>query len=371
MKTQLKTVYRPLLDEFVRELAKYPSSDYAGIPHPFLPEVGRNYDHALKRIAIVGKETRGWDPNLDSFIPDYLANGFDFDAEMEAFRNLEFKDSGWMGDRPTRASFWGFWMNVLAKVYGIQNWKDIQNGQYDILLDSFVWGNANAIETYTSEGVDASAPGYQRAKELAERLFDSIDLLVRATDPHAVILLCSVPERNRYLGPGFKVVESIDDKVMVLRRGDLLVFHAPHPNSQRWYAGGADVFAQIMRDLLAKNELFCPLPDVLDNGLLPEAKRILVRECAGIHKFEAIAKVAHALRQQHSYMTARDLCLEILNPAGHRTNRGTPFTGNTQGPCRLVATAWRHFHNSERRPDVAEDIALSFTDVDGNYAYDK
>jgi hypothetical protein len=70
-------------------------------------------------------------------------------------------------------------------------------------------------------------------------------------------------------------------------------------------------------------------------------------------------------------MTARDLCLEILNPAGHRTNRGTPFTGNTQGPCRLVATAWNYFQNTLQRPDIAEDIALSFTDIYGNYAYEK
>ena len=97
MKTQLEAVYRPLLDEFVKELAKNPSSDYAGIPHPFLPEEGRNYDHALKRIAIVGKETRGWGPNLDSFIPNYLASGFDFSAEMAEFQNLDFKDPGWMG----------------------------------------------------------------------------------------------------------------------------------------------------------------------------------------------------------------------------------------------------------------------------------
>ncbi len=368
---KIQEVYGPLLDEFVRELAKYPSADYAGIPHPFLPEVGRNYDRALKRIAVVGKETRGWGPNLDRFIPDYLASGFDFSKEMSEFRNLDFKDFSWMGGRPTRASFWGFWMNVLAKVYGIHEWTEIRDGKFDVLLDSFAWGNANAVETWTSDGVDVVAPGYSRAKQLAERKFDSINLLVKAVAPHVVILLCSVGERNRYLGDGFAAVEVVEDRVSVFRRDGLLVFHAPHPNNQRWYAGGADVFARIIRDLLAKYGLFCPLPDVLKSGLLPEARQMIIEECVGIHKFDAIAKVAHELRRQRSYMTARSLCLDILNPAGHTTNYGTPYTGNKKGPCRLVATAWNHFQHEENRPDIAEDIALSFTDMNGDYAYEK
>ncbi len=368
---KIQAVYRPLLDEFVRELAKYPCSDYIGIPHPFFPEAGRNYDHALKRIAVVGKETRGWGPNLDQFIPDYLENGFDFSKEMADFRNLDFKDPSWMGGRPTRASFWGFWMNVLAKIYGIQEWKEIQEGKFDVLLDSFVWGNANAVETWTSEGVNAKAPGYSRAKQLSEQKFDSINLLLKATAPHVVILLCSLGERNRYLGDGFSVVEVVEDRVSVLQRDDLLVFYAPHPNNQRFYSGGADVFARIIRDLLAKYGFFCPLPDVLHNGLLSATRQALIDECVGIHKFDAIAKVAHELRKQHSYMTARSLCLDVLNPAGHTTNYGTPYTGNKKGSCRLVSTAWNHFQNVKNRPDIAEDIALSFTDMNGDYAYEK
>ncbi len=370
--SNIQRVYGPLLDKFVRELAKYPYDDYAGVPHPFFPEVGRNYDHALKRIAIVGKETRGWDPNLDRFIPDYLSNGFDFSKEMAEFRNMDFKNSSWMGGRPTRASFWGFWMNVIAKIYGVQDWTEIRDGKFDILLDSFAWGNANAIETATSHGVNPGAPGYLRAKRLAEQKFDSIDLLEKALAPHVVILLCSLGERKRYLGDGFSVVEVVEGRVSVLQRDGLFVFHAPHPNNQRQrYPGGADVFARIMRDLLARYNLFCPLPDVFHKGLIQDSKQILITECAGISKFDAIAKVALELRRQHSYMTARSLCLDVLNPAGHKTEYGTPYTGNTKGPCRLVSTAWSHFQHNENRPDIAEKIALSFTDMKGEYAYRK
>lgn len=366
---RIRDIYKPLLDKFVAELAKYPYEDYVGVPHPFLPEIGRNYRLALKRIAIVGKETRGWGPNLDEFIPSYIKEGFDFAKEMAEFRNLDFKDPGWMGGVPTRASFWGFWMNVLAKVYGVDHWKDIQHGKYDILLDSFAWGNVNSIETSTSAGVNANALGYSRAKITAEKLFDSIDLLVQAINPHVVILTCSNHERDRYLGRGFQFVERVEDKVSVFKRDDLIVLHAPHPNNQRWYAGGADGFAKIMRDLLAKYKMFCPLLNVYMQGLKPEAQAILVGECVGMGKFDAIAKVALELRKQHSYMTARSLCLDILNNAGIKNNFGLSFSGKARGPCKLVSAAWNYFHNACKQADVAENIALAFTTVSGYYAY--
>ena len=371
MATKIPTVYGPILDGFVKQLAQHPNTDYVGIPHPFLPEVGRNYDHALVPMAVVGKETRGWGTNLDRFIPDYLANGFDFDAEMAEFRNLDFKGSNWMGGKPTCSTFWGTAMNILSKCYGFHHWKEFQQGKHDIILDSFAWGNVNSIETSTSAGVNPNAPGYNRAKSLSEQMFDSVDLLIRAVAPRVILLFCSIPERNRYLGSGFTIVEVVENKVTVLRRDGVLVFHAPHPNKQRWYSGGADEFARIIRDLLVKYKLFCPLPNVLQNGLSATSQQILVAECTGISTFDAIAKVAHELRKQRSYMTARSLCLDVLNPAGHKTQRGTPYTGKTQGPCRLVATAWDYFQNTVKRPDIAEDIALAFTDIHGNYAYEK
>lgn len=369
MKT-ISEVYRPLLDEFVHELAKYPISDYVGIPHPFLPEIGRNYRFALKRIAIVGKETRGWGLPLDEFISTYQKNGFDFAEEMAEFQNLDFKDPSWMGGVPTRSSFWGFWMNILAKVYGVEDWGDIKRGKFDILLDSFAWGNANAIETPTSIGVNPSAPGYWRAKNVAEKLFDSIDLLVQATDPHVVILTCSNSEKDRYLGSAFQCQEQVENKVSVYKRNELIVFHMPHPSNQRMHSGGAEKYAVIVRDLLMKYGMFCPLPNVLTEGLKPEAQEILVRECTGIDKFDAVAKIAAELRRQHSLMTARSLCLDILNPAGHKTNRGEAFTGNSQGPCKFVSAAWHHFQFARKMPDVAENIALAFTNVHGYYAYE-
>lgn len=186
IKDKFEEEYRPLMDLFIERLSLRPFSDYQGIPHPFLPAWGKNYHHALIRIAIIGKETRGWAPNLDEFIKLYKNQKYDFGLDRKEFQNLDFTNNSWMGDRPTRASFWGFWMNVLAKTYGIGDWEEIKHRRYDVLLDSFLWGNANAIETVTSAGVNPNAPGYWDAKK-ESKVFDSIHLIQRVFDPHVII----------------------------------------------------------------------------------------------------------------------------------------------------------------------------------------
>ena len=364
--------YRPRVDSFVRELlASRPATDYEGIPHMFLPAWGKNYHHALIRIAIIGKETRGWEPNLDQFVVDYQREKYDFEKDRCGFQDLEFKDPSWMGGKPTRASFWGFWMNVLAKTYGVGDWNEIKEGNYDILLDSFLWGNVNSIETITSAGVNRNAPGYWLAKEQS-KTFDSVELVRRVFNPHVIILTCSKDEMQRYLGDGVEWLAKKENRVDVFQKDGLLVFHAPHPNNQRFQSGGADEYARIMRDLLVEYKMFCPLPDVLRLGLSPEANEILVRKCSAekMNKFEAIARIAHELRKQRSYMTARSLCVDILNKAGHLTNYGAQYTGNGRGPCSLCYRAYRRFKEKEGEPQIADDIAYAFTTDRGFYAYE-
>lgn len=364
-----ENVYRPIVDSFITSLLSRPATDYVGIPHLFLPAWGKNYHHALIRIAIIGKETRSWLPNLDQFLLDYQKEKYDFSKDREEFQHFDFTDASWMGGKPTRASFWGFWMNVLAKTYGIDNWEEIKERKYNILIDSFLWGNANSIATSTATEVNAEAPGYWFAKKKST-VFDSVELIRRVFSPHVIILVCASSEMQHYLGDGFNLLEWKNNRVAVFRKEDLLVFYAPHPNNQRFHLGGSDVYAKIMRDLLVQYKMFCPLPDVLHQGLSFEATDILVRECSAdkMDKFEAIARIAHELRKQRSLMTARSLCVNVLNKAGHLTNKGTKYTGNCQGPCRLCATAYRRFEYVE--PQIAEDIAYAFTRDNGLYAYE-
>lgn len=371
IESRFNQVYKPLLSQFVSNLATRPYADYKGIPHVFLPAWGKNYQHALVRMAIVGKETRGWGPNLDEFIPLYANGSYSLDQDRVEFQNLDFRDASWMGDRPTRGSFWGFWMNVLSKVYGIDNWEELKKGQYEFILDSFVWGNANSIETETSAGLAEEvrgSEGYWFAKQ-ESAVFDSLALLRSVFDPHVVILTCSNAERDSYLGSTMEFVETVDSRVNVYRDGQFLVFHMCHPNGQRYHPGGSDEFARIVRNLLCKYKLFCPLPNVFNQVLPQESIQILVNECRGLDVYSMIAKVAHELRNQRSCMTARRLCLDILNKAGATTRWGTEYTGNTRGPCKLVSSAWKHYDAAGEK-SVAENIAYAFKTVSGYYAYE-
>ena len=262
-------------------------------------------------------------------------------------------------------------MNVLAKTYGVDDWKEIQRGNYNILLDSFLWGNANSIETPTSDGVNPNAPGYNRAK-VQSKMFDSVELVRCVFNPHVIILTCSTKEMQCYLGDGFNLLERKVGRVDVFQKDSLLAFYAPHPRKQNTNKGGSDVYARIVRELLVQYKMFCPLSDVLQHGLSSEAKEILIRECSAdkIDKFEAIARIAHELHKQGARMTARSLCVDISNKAGHRTKRGTQYTGKGKGPCSLCYRAYRRFNEKESEPQIADDIAYAFTTNRGFYVYE-
>ena len=85
-------VYCPLMDEFVKKLSERELSDYQGIPHPFVPIWGKNYEKAFKKIAIVGRDTNGWGICLDEFLDKYKLGQYRFDDDRCEFRNLDFKD---------------------------------------------------------------------------------------------------------------------------------------------------------------------------------------------------------------------------------------------------------------------------------------
>ncbi len=60
---------------------------------------------------------------------------------------------------------------------------------------------------------------------------------------------------------------------------------------------------------------------------------------------------------------------DVLKELGIKTDAGSDYTGNTRGPCRLIATAWHYYQDIRKEADVAENIALAFTKVNGTYAY--
>ena len=359
LEQRFERIYRPIMDAFAQKLMEREVSDYQGIPHPFLPIWGRNYERAYKKIAIVGKDTRGWGMDLETFLDKYKSGQYHFEDDRYEFRNLDFKD--WNTSKT--GSFWRFYMEVLAYVYGIENWTQIKEGKYDCLIDDFVWGNCYAIQLKNSEKTNPFAKGYDCALEYAQKYLNSIDYLEKVFSPDVVILTNAY--YKPYLGDGWICEKKIDDKVLVLKRNKTVVFQCNHPNNMRFHSGGPKEYARILRDLLREYGFFFRLQGI---KFFPEDKKddLVNRIKDENDKYKAIEVVALMLRKYGCIMSAKNLS-ELLNNAGYKTKRGNGFTGNCQGPYRLISTAYDRAKTKD--PDIADAIASSFTRANGTYAY--
>lgn len=373
--TKFEKIYRKNVNQFCQELLRKASPEaYCGVPKPFLPMCGKEYRFALKKIGFVGIETLGWG-SLENFLKIYSENTYDFQWDRENFQNFDFLNWG----VNKRYEFWHFWLLILSLVYGIQL-KDLQQGKMNLLLDSFAWGNCNSIETARSKNIiKAKQEGklgaeYQYAKKKSEELFDHLDMMDDVFGMDAVIVACM--DCWRFLGPRENYYEYPSGcrnvKVYKKKQGKLLVFQCNHPHGTI-KIGGPEENAREIRNLLQKYKLFCPLPNVVRNGLSNNAKMILVERLHDLREekgngsvFEAIAIVAKELHNQHSCMRATTLC-ELLNEAGFHNQSNKQYTGNARGPCSLVRFAYRCYESED--PGIAEDIAVSFTRKNGLYAY--
>lgn len=370
---KFEQVYREKVNQFCKMLLDYAAPEaYRGIPMPFFPMCGKEYYFALKKIGFIGIETLGWG-QLEMFLKNYSEEKYDFQWDREGFQNLDFLNWG----TTKRLEFWHFWLLILSLVYGLQL-KDLQQGKCNLLLDGFVWGNCNSIETARSKTIVCAENegrlgiGYQYAKKTSEELFDHIELMDQVYEMDAVIIACK--DFRRFIGGAFDELPCDCKNIRVYKKkhGKLLVFQCNHPHGSV-KTGGPELNAREIRDLLQKYKLFCPLPDVLKNGLSNEAKGILVDKLRKLReergngaKFEAVAIVAKELHNQNSCMQAAELC-NLLNESGFRNQQGGEYTGQARGPCSLVRYAYRCYEDAH--PGIAEDIAVSFTRKNGMYAY--
>lgn len=369
MEEKYDAYYLPLVKKYAAQLEEC-GLDFSGIPSLFLPAWGKHYSKALVKIAVIGKETYGWG-QLTNFIAAVKNETFKTIDDRIEFQNLDFKS--WLGGTKNRATFWGFWMNILAKTYGVADWNTIKRGEHDILLDSFVWGNANAIETWASQGIDKKMVN-QKAHQyayVAARPFNTLKHIQELFHPDVVILTCSLGEQKQYLSE--MTVEQIHNEkypnVSVWKTGKTFVFSMPHPNNQKFTPGGSDIYAQQVRELLIEYKKFMPLPTFgTQTTLTPVLRQYIGEQCADKNRFEVIATIAKELRKQNCAMQAKLAC-ELLNDLGIKSDAGTDYTGNKRGPCRLISTAWSYYKDTTKEVDIADNIALAFTKVNGSYAY--
>ena len=361
--------YKPLLQQFCKDItAKLPAEEFHGIPHPFIPAWGSSYEMSGVKMAIIGKETRGWAPCLPDYISEVQQGRWESSFDISEFQNLDYVD--WNNGH--RHTFFGFVMYFLAALYGVKNWELLKQRHFPNILNSFVWGNVCAIESWGSDGIpgDTNPVAHQCARDAAYILNDYCHVQ-KLFSPDVAIIMCARQECNSYLRNTKKTLVWDRDGVRLwqLSEGGF-VFNMPHPNNMRWNLG-ADFYAQTIRRSLIENKLFQPLPEFLDCDKESEAiLNLFFAQCTkNAHNTkEAVAFIATELRKQQATMTVRMLC-DILNKLGYRTTYESQYLGG-RGSYKMVAGAWSHYQEHLKQPAIAESIALAFTRPNGEYAYE-
>ncbi len=360
--------YKPLLTRFCEKLTdRFPADAYEGIPHPFIPAWGQRYEQAMVKMAVIGLETRWWDPTLPTYIADVQSGRWESSFDVSEFQNLDYTQ--WTNGH--RHTFWGFVMYFLASLYEVENWEVLKQHRRPEILNGFVWGNATAIERWESEGIPkdiAKREAHQVARDAAYELNDYRHLQTIFA-PNVSIIMCARGACNNYLRNTEKTLLWDKDGVRMWTTKDGLIFNMPHPNAMR-FGKGADYYAGTIRSGLLEHKLFYPLPEFMDCDQEAEAFLSDVlgkcKDCCRNTK-QAVALIATELKKQDAKMTVRMLC-NILNKLGYRTGYGTEYVAG-RGSYRMIAGAWHYYRNVLNRPDTADAIALAFTKPNGDYAY--
>ena len=361
--------YKPLLRTYCTKLIEQmPADEFHGIPHPFIPAWGTRYEQAIVKMAIIGLETRGWNPTLPEYIQHVQNEQWESSFDISEFQNLDYVD--WTGGKGTRYTFWGFVMYFLAALYGVKNWEILKRREHANILNSFLWGNATAIERWESDGIPegTNPQAHQIARNAAYELND-FKHLQTIFAPDVSIIMCGKGPCHQFLRNIDKELLWERDNVCLWKTGKSFIFSMPHPNNMK-FNNGADSYAKTIREGLIEHGLFQHMPEFIDCD--KEAEQLLdtfFSKCKSQARNtkEAVAFIATELRKHEATMTVRMLC-NILNKLGYRTTYDSEYVAG-RGSYKMVAGAWNYYQNYLKQPDIAESITLAFTKPNGDYAY--
>jgi len=174
--------YLPLLDSFCKEIT---GISYKGMPEPFFPVFGKNYEGATPKILFVGMETSGW-LNMQEFMRLHIS-----DNSACLFRiQPDFDDqicTKWTNN--FGSSFWDFIFRFLAKIHDLDNWKELKQGKKPEIINSFGWANVNSVERFEVSCLKnkVERENWEVIKNASER-FDLAKLIIDSMSPEVIIL---------------------------------------------------------------------------------------------------------------------------------------------------------------------------------------
>ncbi len=358
--------YTPLVTHFCAQF-RVPLSEHLGnTPQPFFPSFGTRYADAPLRVAFVGMETRGWG-NAKEFIEKaHIDARAVLRADLEYFRGLDFCD--WTNN--FGYTFFDFVLFFLSRIHKLPDFKVLKRRLNKNILQSFAWGNCNAIERYEVTSKKKGVPyDVWKAVKDASVPIDQAKFIIEAFSPDVLIILWKRMSPAAYFeGMDYVHVSSEGDvDHFTLKAGKVHVFRIPHPQNMRW-GRGREYFADRLAAQFAQHGFSVEFPTVLQASVNSERFiRSLVHAIpAGTSKFECVEWLANRLGEKENLMTIPALTC-ILNELGYRTNYGSNYVGG-RGTYRLVKSVYDRCC-SRGDNATARRIAEAFVRPNGEYAY--
>jgi hypothetical protein len=361
--------YTPLIRDFVSEVESLPHPDIKRMPEPHFPLFGKDYETSALRLAIIGQDTRSWGDIKDFIVAERATPGGKLKAGLEEFRDRKFTEWG-----NSRQTFWGFAMMMLAAMHGQENWGMMKQGKMLEILDSFAWGNCNAIELYESTPSKMGVPSdYWNAVRQAGERFNRFRHIVETLRPQVAIILYRGLNPSTYF-EGYKYdVISRDGRLVHFHLPEISVdvIHAPHPQSMNRIEG-ADHFLAKIRELFLQHKITIPFPKFLSGQAEGrEVREYLLKRMAvigpGQDKYEFVARVAEELAKRETFMSVPAL-MDLVNAKGGRTDYGTEFSGG-RGSYKLVSGTYKRMIDGGT-PERARNVAVAFCRPNFEYAYE-
>lgn len=369
-----KAEYEPLIEDFKKEISGLNLQNVTG---PHFPCVGECYEMAKYKFAFCGIETYGWflfEDLMKQDVNSYLVKG---DKRLNAYGPIE-----WIGNKWNTA-FWAFVFKFLAKFYNTDLDKLIQDESDKdsrSILKSVVWGNSNSIERFevASKANGADFNVWEKVKRASIR-FDNLTHIINFCAPKVVFVVCSVDDRYIVNDEFISHIHYVNDKqknnflklnhdnpkytYYYLRNSDTHVFKLPHPRWQGQFSGiGQEAYVDSLIEAIKGYRIWDTLPSSnkdwkTDNG-------------NHIDQNQLIASIAHALTCNNAVMYGKNIG-ELFNYNGILTQYGTQYSGKGgKGIFKTIKSAYDYYHKINDFQSAYE-IARSFVDINGDYAYDK
>lgn len=371
LKNRREVEYVPIIDNFKKMIKGINTN---GITGPHLPGVGICYESAKYKFLFCGWETYGWD-SLTDFVNDDTYNlVFSTDKYLNDDSFLEWRQND-------HATFWAFVLKFISTFYHV-DYKELIERKYPELLHSFMWANSNSIERYEVSSTEASKDNWEKVK-YASKTFDDLNHIINSCQPKVVFILYKSVDENYYkdsktLSESYGI--DINNKSNYLqirnerysycyrRDSQTHIFILPHPTWMGLYSGiGIEKYIDNIVTDLKTYKVWDKMPDSNEEWRMTNPRD--EDKASMDYKCRIIASLAHSLTANNLVMNGKEL-QSIFNKNGIPTTYGTPYGENGgRGIYTVIRNAWKFYQSKKRDYQTAYDIARSFVNKNGEYAY--